>query len=63
MKIFSEANVESQMQDKSNDIVNEMQMDGKTNSSDAARSRASFDSRTGESGDSDKEDAGPTGEC
>ena len=49
------------MQDKSNDIVNEMQKDGKRRSSDAARSRASFDSRTAESGDSDKEDAGPTG--
>ena len=50
------------MQNKSNDIVNEMQMDGKRSSSDVARSRASFDSRTAERGDSDKEDAGPTGE-
>ena len=56
------ANVESQMQDKSNDIVHEMQKDGKRSSSDAARSRGSFDSRTEESSDSDKEDVGPTGE-
>ena len=50
------------MQDKSNDIVNEMQMDGTRSSSDVARSRDSFDSRTEESSDSDKEDVGPTGE-
>ena len=42
------------MQDKSNDIVNEMQKDDKRRSSDDVRSRASFDS-----GDSDKEDADP----
>ena len=56
------ANVESQMQDKSNDIVNEMQMDGKRSSFDDARTRGSFDSRTEESGDSDKKDVGITGE-
>ena len=48
------------MQDKSNDIVNEK--DGKRRSCDDARSRVSFDSRTEERGDSDKEDVEPTGE-